>query len=104
MQYYSFNGTYEIGTILNAPNRYNLNVDNNLNMNLYNITSATQNINNLYCSFKIPLNSVNGTIYQSFINSAYQQHIDTTDNNYILDKLLVKITNRWGNTITSAAD
>jgi len=79
------------GSTLTAPNRYNLNVDNYLNMTIYNLPTSSQNANNLYCSFKIPLNATNGTIYYSFINSTYNQHIDNTDNNFILDKLLVKM-------------
>ena len=100
-----FNGVNETnftsGSTLTASSRYNLNVDNYLNMNLYNITASTQNANNLYCSFKIPLNASNGVMYYSFINSTYSQHIDNTDNNYILDKLLVKMSDRWGNTINA---
>jgi hypothetical protein len=95
---------YISGSTLTATNRYNLNVDNYLNMIIYNFPTTTQNANNLYCSFKIPLNSVNGTIYYAFNNSTYDQYIENTNDNFILDKLLIKITDRYGNTINGSHD
>ena len=106
--YWIFNGNNDTnfisGSTVTAPNKYNLNVDNYVNMTIYNLPSQTQNANDLYCSFKIPLNSVNGTIYYSFCNSTYNQSIDNTDNNFILDKLLIKVTDRWGNIINNGSN
>ena len=84
---------------LTAVNRYNLNIDNYLNMIIVNVPSMNQNANNLICSFKIPLNSVNGTIYYHFNNSTYEQYIENSDVNFILDKFSIKILDRFGNSI-----
>ena len=87
--------------ILTSANRFNLNIDNYLNMILVNIPSTNQNANNLICSFKIPLNSVNGTIYYYFENSGYEQYIENSDVNFVLDKFSIKILDRFGNSINS---
>jgi hypothetical protein len=83
---------------LTAPNRYNLNVDNYINLQLLNFGN-NQNINNINCSFKIPLNAVNGTIYYNFSNASYDQYIDNTDNNIILNALNVRLIDRFNQNI-----
>ena len=95
-----FNGLSEStsnGT-LTAPNRYNLNIDNYLNMQILNFGN-NQNVNNINCSFKIPLNCTNGTIYYTFANTSYEQYIDNTDDNLILDKLNVRIVDRFNSNL-----
>ena len=95
-----FNAGLESTTtgILTAPNRFNLNIDNYINMQILNFGS-NQNINNIPCSFKIPLNATNGTIYYNFSNSTYDQYIDNTDQNLILDKLNVKLVDRFNSNL-----
>jgi hypothetical protein len=84
---------------LTAPNRYNLNIDNYINLQILNIPFNSQNVNNIPCSFKIPVNSVNGVIYYLFNNQSYEQFITNTDNNLVLDKLTIRITDRFNNYI-----
>jgi hypothetical protein len=79
---------------LTAINRYNLNIDNYINMQVLNFGS-NQNVNNIQCSFKIPVNAVNGTIYYSFSNITYDQYIDNTDNNLVLEKLNIRFVDRF---------
>ena len=86
--------TESLSGVLTGPNRYNLNIDNYINMQVLNFGS-NQNVNNIQCSFKIPVNAVNGTIYYSFSNITYDQYIDNTDNNLILEKLNIKFVDRF---------
>ena len=94
-----FNNSIDTTGVLTAVNRFNLNIDNYLNMAIINVPSSNQNANNLICSFKIPLNSVNGTIYYHYANSTYEQYIENSDINFILDKFSIKILDRFGNSI-----
>lgn len=79
---------------LTSSNRFNLNVDNYLNLQLLNFGN-NQNANNIACSFKIPLNAVNGVILYNFHNATYDQYIDNADNNLILDQLNCRIVDRF---------
>ena len=89
-----FDNSVTTSGTLTAANRYNLNIDNYINMQVLNFGS-NQNVNNIQCSFKIPVNAVNGTIYYLYSNSTYDQYIDNTDNNLILDKLNIKFVDRF---------
>jgi hypothetical protein len=86
---------------LTAPNRYNLNIDNYINFQIMNLPFNSQNLNNIPSSFKIPVNSVNGVIYYLFNNQSYEQFITNTDNNLVLDKLTIRITDRFNNYINA---
>ena len=59
-------------------------------MTIINLPTTSQNVNNQNCSFQIPLNASSNVIYYNFANSAYDQYIENTDNNFILDKLIIK--------------
>jgi hypothetical protein len=89
------------GLTLTGTNRYNLNIDNYLNFIIMNVPTNNTNVNNFVCSYKIPLNAVNGSIYYNFLNSTYNQDIEINNVNYILDKFIVRIKDRYNNDINS---
>ena len=89
------------GLTLTATNRYNLNIDNYLNFIIMNVPTNNTNVNNFVCSYKIPLNAVNGSIYYNFLNSTYNQDIEINNVNYILDKFIVRIKDRYNNDINA---
>lgn len=89
------------GLIITATNRYNLNIDNYLNFIIMNVPTNNTNVNNFVCSYKIPLNATNGSIYYNFLNSTYNQDIEINNVNYILDKFIVRIKDRYNNDINA---
>ena len=92
------------GLTLQAANRYNLNVDNYLNFIIMNVPTNNSNVNNFVCSYKIPLNATNGSIYYNFLNSTFDQDIEINNVSYILDKFIVRIKDRFNNDINTGAD
>jgi len=89
------------GLTLTATNRYNLNIDNYLNFIIMNVPTNNTNVNNFVCSYKIPLNATNGSIYYNFLNSTFNQDIEINNVNYILDKFIVRIKDRYNNDINA---
>ena len=89
------------GLTLQASNRYNLNIDNYLNFIIMNVPTNNSNVNNFMCNYKIGLNATNGSIYYNFQNSTYNQDIEINDVNYILNKFIVRIKDRYNNDINA---
>ena len=80
---------------------YNLNFDNYLNMTFTNLPLNTTTNSLIACSFKIPLNSTQNIVYFNSENSSFTQDINFNDINYIINKLDVVLSDRYGNNIAS---
>lgn len=79
---------------------YVLNVENYINMYLYNISSDnTSSSGSLYCSFKIPLNAGYGMIYYSAENTSFRQYLNTSNSIQDVPSLQVIMYDRFGEMI-----
>jgi hypothetical protein len=95
-----FNGTENlVGTVLTASSYYNLNLDNYISIYLQNVPHQTTNQNQSNSSFKVPLNCVTNSIYFFNQNTSYTPFINVSDNNFVLDKLVVSVFDRYGNNL-----
>jgi hypothetical protein len=83
-----------------AISPYQLNIDNYISMYVANVSASSTNANNTLCSFKIPLNSVNGVIYYNSENSSSPQVINVNPS-LIISKLTIVILDRFGFTLHS---
>ena len=83
---------------LTASSQYRLSLDDYINMFLPQFTSNAINSNGCNCSFKIPLNTVNGVVYYRndtapmFINVPYGYHFNS---------ISVLITDKFGYSLNS---
>ena len=82
---------------------YNLNYDNYISLYLQNIPHNSKSVNQL-CSFKIPLNAVNGVVYFNAENINFTQYITITDKNFVVDKISIAVYDKFGNTLNSSYD
>ena len=95
-----FNGTENlVSNVLTASSYYNLNLDNYISIYLQNVPHQTTNQNQSNSSFKIPLNCVTNSIYFFNQNTSYTPFINVSDNNFVLDKLIVSVFDRYGNNL-----
>jgi hypothetical protein len=85
-----------------APAIYQLNVDNYFNFYISNIQilSGSCNVNKNNCSFKILLNSVNGSVMYLNQYNSYEQYL-TIPQNTTIEKLSIQIYDRFGYTLNS---
>ena len=95
-----FNGTETLSNnILTASGYYNINLDNFICLYLSNVPHQTTAQNQSNCSFKVPLNAVSNTIYYFSQNTSYTPFINVNDSNFILDKLVITVFDRYGNNL-----
>jgi hypothetical protein len=87
------------GGVLTGSANYNLSVDNYLNFSISSLPASSQNVNGSLCTFKIPLNATNNSIFYYLENSCFQQWVDVQDPNYVFSGLTVAIKDRFGNDI-----
>jgi hypothetical protein len=96
------NQTITNATILIANNNYLLNVDNYINIYLSNIPcQSNNNYNGIMSTFKIPLNCTSNTIFYQCENQSFTQYCEITDPSFVLSRLHIKISDRWGNIINA---
>jgi hypothetical protein len=95
------NNTYS-GLSATATVNYLLNVDNFLSMYLSNVsTENTFNNGNIFTSFKIPLQSVNGQICFNAENTGFIQSVLLLNKTQTISYLQVQIYDRFGNMVLS---
>ena len=82
---------------------YNLNYDNYISLYLQNIPHNANSVNQL-CSYKIPLNAVNGVVFFNAENINFSQYITITDKNFVVDKISVVVFDKFGNQLNSTYD
>jgi hypothetical protein len=81
---------------------YVLNVDNYVNMYLYNVASENCSANGrVFCSFKIPLNGTYGIIYYYSENASFKQHIKLLGGAQTIQYIQAIIYDRFGNQLLS---
>ena len=94
-------------TLINGTNNllycYNLCFDNYYNMNIQNLFLPTTNNNNFACTFKLIVNSITNTIPYTSENNNFVQDV-ICNHNTMLSELIINITDRYGNTLTSSYD
>ena len=99
------NATVSVSTGSNASNIatsqacFNINPDMYINIWLQNIGTSSQETTQ--CSFKLPLNNViNGIMHW---NESGQNicKIDVTDSSVIIDRLIITVTDRYGNILNN---
>jgi hypothetical protein len=79
-----------------AYNFYNLNLDNYVTMQIININSPSVFASGNSATFKIPINGITGSVIYFDENSGFKQIIENKDPNLILDKVIIRINDRWG--------
>ena len=93
-------GTNTIATnYTQATLPYILSLDLYLMLYFPNISTQQKNVSGNNGHFKVPLNSVNGSIYYMSEATSYIQIIDCDIN--VLEKLTVCVLDRWGNSLNS---
>jgi hypothetical protein len=94
-------GTYT-GTVITGTQNYLLNVDNYVNLNFVNLPCMSHNnANNILQSFKVPLNCPSNVVYYQAEYNNFAQYLGLSDTNYIIERLQVQITDRFGNVINA---
>lgn len=86
---------------ITAEYNFLLNVDNYVNIYLENIPQSMTTSNNLFSSFKVPLNAVNNVVYFFGDESNFNQSIDLTDENAVISQIKIKIMDRFGNVLNN---
>ena len=82
---------------------YNLNIDNYINFIITNIPSISNtNSSGLSCSFKIPVNSINGVVYYTSYSTSFPQSVIVSNPmSIVLNQLSFSITDRFGYSLNS---
>ena len=83
-----------------ARGMYILNPDNYINLQIKNISSDNINNDGIPSSFKIPLDTINGTVLFNASNLGFDQFI-SINSVTLIDKIQIEITDRWGYSINS---
>jgi hypothetical protein len=81
-----------------ATNLYNLSYDLYCHVYIQNLAPSSQEA--IQSTFKIPLTATFGGI-QSIDYSNNRQIVTVTDSSCIIDRLIIKIVDRWGNTLNN---
>ena len=77
-------------------NPCNINYDTYVNMTISNLPIVSANNNQYSCTFKIPINSTSNIVYLNGESNSFMQSVNINDSHFILDKLVVVITDRRG--------
>lgn len=88
------------GTVLTATNQYNINFDNYIKIHIENLGTSSSEPD--LCSFKIPLNNIsNGSTLYWSENSENYQRVLVTDSTCIVDRLNIKVYDRFNNLLNN---
>lgn len=91
------NNTFS-GLVATSRCQYLLNVDNYINLYFQNVPTEST-ANNVLCSFKIPLNAVNGQILFVGENTTFVQPLQLFTSNQSLSTIQVVVYDRFNNQI-----
>jgi hypothetical protein len=82
-----------------AFDRYNINIDNYVNIFIENIPLSNNNLSSVNSSFKLPINAILGDVLYYTDSEYFEQSVDVIDPNFILRNLDILFTDRFGNRI-----
>jgi len=94
-----FTSTGQTGVTIVATNSYIINFDTYVY--LYFPDFGTSSKENTLGTFKLPLNVTSGGILQWNENSNNQQFIITTDQSKFIDRIIVRVIDRYGNPLNN---
>jgi len=80
---------------------YNLNYDNYLSIYCPNIPHKSSGFSNQLMTFKIPFNSVSGSIYYTAENISYSHYIEITDEHFVLDRVQIQVYDQFNNQLNN---
>lgn len=80
---------------------YNLNYDNYLSIYCPNIPHKSSSFSNQLMTFKIPFNSVSGSIYYTAENISYSHYIEITDEHFVLDRVQIQVYDQFNNLLNN---
>jgi len=80
---------------------YNLNYDNYLSIYCPNIPHKSSSFSNQLMTFKIPFNSVSGSIYYTAENISYSHYIEITDEHFVLDRVQIQVYDQFNNQLNN---
>ena len=87
------------GTSITATNSYINNFDTYLNIWIQNLATSSQETNQ--CTFKIPITVSQGAVLQWAENAQNECRVNVTDSSAIVDRLIVTVTDRYGQLINN---
>ena len=92
-----------IKTLYIFQNCYNLNFDSYYNLTITNIPTISKNFN-MNCDFKLPIDTIQNSIYYYNNKNSYSQYISIDNRNTVINKLCISLTDKYNNTIYSNID
>ena len=88
-------------TYINGVRPWNVHQDLCLYLYFENIPQTNTHFQNMLASFKIPIKSGYQSIEYNTDNISFAQYIENTDVNYILDRIKLKVYDRYNNLINN---
>jgi hypothetical protein len=82
-----------------AFDRYNINLDNYVNIFIENVPIENNNVSPVNSSFKLPINGILGDVMYYTDSEYFEQSVNIIDPHYVLKTLDILITDRFGNRI-----
>ena len=93
-----------IKTLYIFQNCYNLNFDSYYNLTFINIPTITKNNNNISCDFKLPIDSIQNSIFYYNNKNSYPQYITINNRDTVINKLCLALTDKYNNLLFSNID
>jgi hypothetical protein len=88
---------FMVGDTTTASHCVNVNPDTFVYLWFKNLYTSSAENNRV--SFKIPVQGVNGTVFNFSDNHDFAQHITVTDSSAIIDRLELEVRDRYGNVL-----
>jgi hypothetical protein len=88
---------FSAGDTIKASRCVNINPDTFVYVWFKNLYTSSQENNRV--TFKIPVQGVNGTVFNFSDNHDFAQHINVTDPSIIIDRLEIEVRDRYGNVL-----
>ena len=95
---------YPLNNTITAYYNYLLLYDNYISLYFPDIPTKSTGYSNKLISFKIPLSAVNGTVYFLQDLNSFNQSIEITDQNFVINKLRVVVYDRFGLLLSNSLD
>ena len=92
-----------IKTLYIFRNCYNLNFDSYYNLSITNIPTISKSTN-ISCDFKLSIDSIQNSIFYYNNKNSYPQYISINNQNTVINKLCISLTDKYNNQIYSNID
>ena len=92
-----------IKTLYIFQNCYNINFDSYYNLTITNIPTISKNFN-MNCDFKLPIDSIQNSIFYYNNKKSYQQYISINNRDTVINRLCIYLSDKYNNVIYSNID